>query len=244
MTEKRADETLLRMMPAPEWTDTWHPIAHGTVLDVFENGLEQAGIGIQDKNFSLQAEGADMFGAYVLDRRSNGAQWIAGIQNSTAKHFALTFHAGLHVLICTNQAFSGDKVIYRRHTSGLTVESLEIHIEALMGKIESFGDWFMSLKDYELKGGMDLSKQIAYDAVIDGIIPGGKLKEWNNSMETEVKNYGMNLFALYNSFTRVLRGQSYFNIARKTTQLNNMIKTLVPIYPRTRVGRGIPFRSN
>ena len=49
---KSVTEGLVRSIPEPEFTDTWHPVSHAKVLDALEASVHNVGLDIVSKQYS------------------------------------------------------------------------------------------------------------------------------------------------------------------------------------------------
>ena len=56
-----SSESEVIAVPQPEFTDTWKPFSHKAVIDVVANTLEEKGIGVIDKTYSLTQNGKNVF---------------------------------------------------------------------------------------------------------------------------------------------------------------------------------------
>lgn len=105
---------------APPATDTWHPVAHGTVLAKVEQVLDAAGYNITRQQLALSHGGDRFFG--VLDLESAiipGIQLALGLRNSIDKSFPYGLAGGTRTFVCDNLALTGDwdeLTIARKHT--------------------------------------------------------------------------------------------------------------------------------
>ena len=57
MKSNFADESAVIAIPEPEWTKTWHPTSHSRVINAVTNVLEEKGIGVKSKYYSLTKDG-------------------------------------------------------------------------------------------------------------------------------------------------------------------------------------------
>ena len=47
------NESEVLAVPEPKWTNTWHPVAHRRVIETVSSVLEEAGVGVKDKHYSM-----------------------------------------------------------------------------------------------------------------------------------------------------------------------------------------------
>lgn len=221
MNTKRVTEEMIRNVPEPTFTETWHPVSHAKVLDCLEHSVRDAGLGIVTKNYSIRGEGSQMFGTWQLDQKTNGTSWVVGFRNSVDKAFAVGITAGTHVVVCDNLAFSGEFVEFRRHTKCLDMDELKLvanrSVKTLIGKLEVFTDWQENLKHFNIE---DLSfKALTFDAMKSGVFPPSKFIPFLNCYDEEIKEVDSSLYTFHGAVTRLLRDSSLFTISERNKVL-------------------------
>jgi len=219
---KSTTESIVRMVPEPEFTKTWHPVSHGKVIDSLELSLKNTGIGIVEKKYSLHGKGMDMFGTWVLDNHTNGSSWMIGLRNSMQKAFAVGICAGNYVTVCSNMIFSGEFINFRRHTAGVDEEELrrfaEVSLEGVLENITKLGIWHTGLKEFPFKE-EDQFKAITFDALKEDVIPVTRFNEFVKCHEAEAKLNSPSLYTFHGGVTRMIRDNSLFNIAYSNNKL-------------------------
>jgi len=109
----------------PSSTDTWRPVPHIDVIEAVTEVIKAHSWDIADERFGLASEGQKMFGVMEITR-SSSPQWhrCIGIRNSHDKSLAVGLSAGIVVLVCSNLAFGGTRLINRKHTSRIDLNEL------------------------------------------------------------------------------------------------------------------------
>jgi len=109
----------------PSSTDTWRPVPHIDVIEAVTEVIKAHRWDIADERFGLASEGQKMFGVMEITR-SSSPQWhrCIGIRNSHDKSLAVGLSAGIVVLVCSNLAFGGTRLINRKHTSRIDLNEL------------------------------------------------------------------------------------------------------------------------
>ena len=109
----------------PGSTDTWCPVPHIDVIKAVTEVVRAHSWDIADERFGLASEGQKMFGVMEISR-SSSPQWhrCIGIRNSHDKSLAVGLSAGIVVLVCSNLAFGGTRLINRKHTSRIDLNEL------------------------------------------------------------------------------------------------------------------------
>ena len=105
---------------APPATDTWHPVAHGTVLAKVEQVLDAAGYAVTRQQLALSHGGDRFFAVIDLESRvAEGVSLAIGLRNSIDKSFPYGLAGGTRTFVCDNLALTGDwdeLTIARKHT--------------------------------------------------------------------------------------------------------------------------------
>ena len=109
----------------PNSTDTWRPVPHIDVIEAVTEVVRAHHWDIESERFGLASEGQKMFGVMEI-ARSSSPQWhrCIGIRNSHDKSLAVGLSAGIVVLVCSNLAFGGTRLINRKHTSRIDPNEL------------------------------------------------------------------------------------------------------------------------
>ena len=206
-------------VPAPPFTETWHPVAHSDILTSFENAMVKRanGLSVVNEQYSLSANGANMFGVWHLDQRINGMASTIGIRNSINKSFALGVCSGTHVFVCDNMAFSGEFIEFKRHTKGLTIESLRTifqnAVPQIIEDIENFNSWHLKLKEIDLSE--NDFKLLTYESFVSGVTPPSKFAEFIEAYRNEK---AQTLFGFHGAITRMLRGKPLQTISHRSAK--------------------------
>ena len=215
------DEEMVRSVPEPEFTITWHPVSHGKVIDSLELAVKESGMGIVDRHYSLHKEGMNMFGTWHLDHRVNGSSWMIGVRNSMCKSFAIGICAGTHVIVCSNLMFSGDFIEFRKHTSGVDLDELrDLSVRAIggvTGKLQELEYWHTGLKEYPINE--NEFKVLTFNALEAGVIPTTKFEKFVNCHAEETELSDPSLFTFHGGVTRLIKNNSLFNIADYSRKL-------------------------
>lgn len=231
---------LLEMVPAPMWTDTWHPVSHASILDAVEIGLRENQIAVRDRHLALAGKpmipglpgNARMFGIYHLDLQVDGQLMSLGFRNSVDKSMAIAFCAGSYTFVCDNLAFSGNFVEFRKHTSGLDYDELNMRVSraiaAAEGNLLEYGQWIKSLDNYELES-REQFKTLVYELIHAKGMACSKYWAFHSAFKEEQKRRGFSFGAFFQAATAQVRDLSPFTIQGRCIHLNNLIKPWVPV---------------
>lgn len=224
----RAPEEVVMAIPAPEWTDTWHPVSHGQVIKSLSDATKRMGLGVRNTEYSLSKDGARMFGVWHLDAGTSSMGYALGMRNSTDKSLLLGVCAGTSVFVCDNLCFSGSFIKFRKHTSGLDLDELQlIGMDAVQGAVvemEKLGSWQEGLQDYWVP--VEERKQLIYDMATKGVFAGGQLGNYHDALNQELEirrghnlDNSHSLYNLHGAATRLMRGWNLERVAKSSTAL-------------------------
>jgi len=115
----------ISMIDTPSSTDTWHPVPHIDVIKAVTEVVRAHQWDIESERFGLASEGQKLFGVMEITC-SSSPEWhrCIGIRNSHDKSLAVGLSAGIVVLVCSNLAFGGTRLINRKHTSRIDLNEL------------------------------------------------------------------------------------------------------------------------
>jgi hypothetical protein len=201
----------LAKVSTPQPEGRWHPIAHHSLVDQVQAGLEAAGMRVVNTAHSLNRNGAQYFGLIqVLDDHAS-EEWgtIVGLRNSHDKRFPAALAMGSALFVCDNLAFQGQVVLSRKHTTHIMRDLPQVTNRAV-GRLASFvgttEQRATSYKDREM-GNLE-----AHDLVIRSLDAGAitttmvprVLEQWRAPNHPEFRD--RNMWSLYNAFTETLKG--------------------------------------
>jgi len=172
---KRVPETKVLAVPEPPFTRTWHPISHKHLIETLDQVVHDAGFIPTRRDYSLNESGTRMFGVWQVNgaHRSDKLSWCIGIRNSIDRSMPLGLVAGIKVFVCDNLCFSGEIIALRKHTSGLTHQSLkqfcQIATNTVTERLIRFEAWCETLNDIRLWN-PTLSKLLTFEAMKVGAI--------------------------------------------------------------------------
>lgn len=226
MKAQRVFEDEVLSVPAPEWTDTWHPVSHRQLIESLETATKDRGLEVIRRSYELSPSGATLFGTWAISPLSGNreVEWQIGFRNAVNRTMALGITAGTRVLVCSNMAFNGQFVAFRRHTKGLTIEVLQIVAgEALDQAVldaSAFEGWLMGLR--EIRISQEEFRMLTWDLLTRTAYP-VRLRDFLQNYEAEEqRDFSGTLFAWYGAVTRSLRNRSIrqtFDITRDVNQL-------------------------
>jgi len=125
MSSKIVTEAEVINVPAVPFTETFRPVHHREVISVMRESIHNTGLEIVSSQYTLARDGMQFFAVWDLSEGNGEMCWSIGIRNSMDKSLALGVVSGTRVFVCSNLAFSGEFVEFRKHTKGLTQDELE-----------------------------------------------------------------------------------------------------------------------
>jgi hypothetical protein len=219
---------------APEFTDSWHPIAHGDVLRATFAAIRNNDLAVKSEEYGMTKNGNNLFTTLTIDNGGSfpvvqGTEFQLGVRNSISKAMAIGMTAGTRVMVCSNMCFSGDYLTFRKHTSGLSMDELyamaDRAVASAIDRVSRMALWQESLKETPLN--KSYMKLITYDAMKEGAVPPSKFNEFIDMYKEEEKLNGDTVYTWHGAGTRLCRNDSLINIAAKTPKLTKIAKGYV-----------------
>jgi hypothetical protein len=158
----------LQIVPAPEGTDTHHPLAHHTIVEALLEALAFRHISVVRDEYAVSDDGMKMFGVLDLETAFEGCRFSIGIRNANDKSMRLAMTVGYRVFVCDNMAFQGDfSPVLAKHSKNFNlidavsvgVDRMQRNFEPMRRQIEV---WKQSLLPNEA------AKLIIYRAFVEG----------------------------------------------------------------------------
>ena len=219
----RATEAEVVAIPEPEGTDTWNPVGHARIIAALSNVLEDKGVGVVNKHYTLAANGKQMFSTWVLDSNGDGRNHMIGFRNSIDTVFAVGFCSGLHVIVCSNGMLTGEFETFHRHTKGLTDDKLiDMATETyavVQEKTARFAAWHDSLRPHYIDE--DQAKVLTFDALRSGLIAPRRFNDFIQAFdaEREIEKDNPSLYTWHGGVTRMIRDENLFNVSNTNRDL-------------------------
>ena len=229
---KRVPEAMVMEVAPPEWTETWHPVSHRDVVLSLGKAVEQVGLQVLHKEYSLNRVGTRMFASWAVEKTGGGMHntkvgFEIGIRNAMDKSMAIGVCAGTRVFVCDNLAFSSEYVAFRKHTGGLTVAELDFlsnrAVLSVAGNMQKEIHFLKSLKWVTV--GVLQFKEMVFDLLSAGIVPPSQFESFMESWEEErtIEGGPGTLATVHGAVTRMVRSKSLIKIAKVTGMLRNFI---------------------
>ena len=217
-------------IPAPDFTNTWHPYSHGHVVQTLDDVLEDLGIPVINDHYTVTNKGQRLFGSYTLDVANgvNDMRYELGFRNATDKSMALGFVAGTHVVVCSNMMFSGAFIEVRKHTSGLTDDVLfSLTHAAANGAIQKIAEvkaWHLELLNHPMT--QPLFKELTFDLLENEVIRPTEFYSFLSCADEELELSGSRehtLYSIHGGVTRMVRNAGMHKIQETSRNLNKVI---------------------
>jgi len=224
----RVSESHVAAVPAPDFTPTWHPFSHGEVVRAMDAAVDNIGVGVREREYSMNKKGTRVFSVWKLDVNGGGTGLTVGMRNSIDKSFGLGLCGGTDVFVCDNLAFSASYVAFKMHTAGLTIETLETFVQEAFATVigsgrdmiawqESLQDVWVPKQDY---------KALVFDMVDNGVFAGGQIQNYLTCLDEEkalrrghVLDGTTSLYNMHGAATRLMRNWSLLRTSEATPKL-------------------------
>jgi len=219
-------ESEIFSLPSVPFTRSFHPVSHGAVIRSIKEAINVVGMEIVKSEYTLAQNGQRMFGVYDLSQGTSELSWSIGFRNATNKSMSLGITAGTRVFVCSNLCFSGDFLVFRRHTAGLDTDELAFLVYRSMKQmiplLRSFQNWHTGLHNFSLSE--DHSKILLVEILTNSVIPPSKFNQFN---ELYSKVYDDSLWGFHEAATDVLKGSNLLTLPKKNLALNQVINSYI-----------------
>src|SRR5215831_13720196 len=84
----------LKMIPAPEGTESHHPLAHHLIVEALTETLEFRHISVVRDEYAVSEDGMKMFGVLDLETAFDGCRFAIGLRNENYKSMRLGLTSG------------------------------------------------------------------------------------------------------------------------------------------------------
>jgi hypothetical protein len=188
------------------------PVAHGTLLDQVQRGLEANDLHLVGEAHGLTRDGQRYFGLLQVANGDNPADFglVVGVRNSHDKSFPAALALGAAVFVCDNLSFSGEVGLARKHTVHIERDLPQLvgrAVGMLGGLRRTQETRFDAYKRYELSDCQ--AHDLMIRAVDARVVPVTKvpevLREWRQPRHPEF-GPGWTGWRLFNAFTEALKG--------------------------------------
>ena len=234
---ERVTESVVRAEPQPTFTESWHPFSHAIVLDAVAAACKKFNLTIKRKEYSIR-KNSKMFASWevrsaagILMTQEKEFDLAIGIRNSIDKTHSVGLCAGERITVCDNLMFSGDFVIFRKHTGRLEIEEIVFYaeeaLEALLPKMNEFHDWHEKLKAIKLT--YDQASLLTVAAMKQDLIPSSKFPQFYDLFYARESRYATTLHGWHGAATEIMRENSLLTIQWKNERLNKFIDYQAPV---------------
>lgn len=227
-TDYVGEEEVLSIEPV-EGTKTWKPVSHREVIIPLRNALNDAGLRIVSKTYSLNATGHKMFGIWQLDNVDGEMAYALGVRNSMDKSMALGIVAGTKVFVCDNLAFDGEFIRFRKHTKGIVDELEDLCIEAVKNvtvRLRNFAVWHRRLITYVLRRRQ--AEILTFRAMERGVMTPSQFRAFYGLyFEEGAKYHRPDLYHWHEAVTELNRAKNPFRLFARNKRLNQVCNEFI-----------------
>lgn len=226
----RVSEDIVRAEPRPDFTSTWRPFSHGEIIDAVQSACDDLSLSIVRKEYSIRKD-SKMFASWeiapieAVKANYKEMQFSIGIRNSIDKTHSVGFCAGKRVFVCDNLVFSGDFVIFRKHTGALELGEILIlakeSLQALIPKFKELEQWHNRMKKIRLTD--EQAALLACAAMKKELIPASKYPNFHKLYFEKDTKYTATLHGFHGACTELMMSNSLLTIQWKNDQLNRFL---------------------
>ena len=190
----------------------YQSLNHSDVADELISSIVKRSIPIKSQKFTVCKDGAGMLGVVEV-MLNNGAEDFAsyqiGIRHSNDGRWSLGMIMGLQISVCTNGMFFAEKVLNRKHTSGINLgDSINQGMEWYLANYKRMCAQINGLK--RTRVGDQWANTLLVDAGMENVVPWSVLKdvtmEWRKPTFEDFEE--RTAWSLYNAFTYRIKKMS------------------------------------
>lgn len=210
--ENYTDERLagLELVKPNGVSNRWRGIQHGVLVNTLEERMDAAGWKFENRTIAVDKTGFDMVGAWNLQvpgmQEMEDQKLAIGFVTSNRCKRSLRLLVGSTVLVCTNGMATGEIVLAKKHTIGLSLEQeIDEGLKRYLVAAQDIPKRSQLLKSTELADEQvdHLLMEAGRNNLIGFSILGQVSKEYFHP--TFADNGSKTAWGLYNAFTHVIK---------------------------------------
>jgi hypothetical protein len=213
----------LAIIPAPEGTDTYQPLAHSNIIEALLETLAFRHISVVRDEYAVSDDGMKMFGVLDLETTFEGCRFSIGVRNANDKSMRLAMTVGYRVFVCDNMAFHGDFTpVLAKHSKHFSlVDAVSIGVDRMQRSFEPMRRQVETWKGSLIQD--DAAKLLIYRAFVEGQLEAPKhlaRRVHELYFNPTVEEFApRTLWSLENSFTSAFKELDPFPQFRVTAKL-------------------------
>jgi len=139
---ERVDHESLKTVPIPVATESYQPVPHSDLADMVKTIGQDIlhDFTFYKEQYALARDGRQMFGIHTYQNGSNEMGLSIGFRNSYDKSLSIGIALGASVFVCDNLAFTGDVMLFRKHTSNVLEDLHQLILSAVYSQKSNFTD--------------------------------------------------------------------------------------------------------
>lgn len=219
----------LDVHPLPQATETFHPVAHGDLHQMFLQASQAAGLTLVPAKFQLAPNGEMAIGTYnLIDSRLEATETKAQIGwfNSWDKSCSARMYMADEIKWCSNGMVFAMRVLARKHTSNILADLPGGIAKAMHDAVPKFLNNRMRINTYK---SVPLETRDADHLLMEhwrqGILGDRQLKrahsEWTEPTYNAFKQ--RNVWSFHNAITESLKSAVVFDAPHLTTLSNDIL---------------------
>jgi hypothetical protein len=158
----------LALIPSPEGTDTYQPLAHHDIVNALLETLAFRQISVVRDEYAVSEDGMKMFGVLDLETTFEGCRFSIGVRNANDKSMRLAMTVGYRVFVCDNMAFHGDFTpVLAKHTKRFSlVDAVSVGVDRMQRSFEPMQRQVQLWKGSRIED--EAAKLVIYRAFVEG----------------------------------------------------------------------------
>jgi hypothetical protein len=202
----------------------FQPVRHDELANTIVNQVQELGIGIKKEAWGTSEDHASLFGEIILDGVMDNPtmDFSIGIRQNNNQRFAITLVSGGSVFVCSNLVISGEVVMNKKHTSGLTLKD-EVHtgLVSCISNSNNILDTMNQMQEKKLNN--KRANHLMMESAHNGLFSYSHLKDVKKEWLTPThKDFAPRTeWSLYNSFTETAKR---YSTLRQQTSVGGLVE--------------------
>lgn len=204
----------------PAATDSWHPMAFGTALDVLEDTIGRYGLAVSGETIGLARNDAQLFAAFNIHGDTDEHLLTLAVRGSLNKTLSWSVVAGLTVSACSNlDLWSGSAMFVRKNTRYVERDFMALADKLVRGSLGHYAEATRQLDAWkaipaDLDTGFDVLGRMYGHNVLTSRQFGAAVDEWKLSSIDSHKG-DRSAHGLYAAVTQGLKQGSSSTIVQR-----------------------------
>jgi hypothetical protein len=213
-TQNHVDRDIIRSIPEPFFTRSWHPISHKRCDDIYDVALRKRNIKVFERIYSTSKDGDEVYAKLIIGDQKQEITSTLIWRNAINKMFSFGTCGGTHAWACSNLMMFGEFVEFRRHTKGVDDDELlsvvTRGLDKILPTLNDMVGWQEALRSKRIT--VNECEAAGYEVLREGIISKQRFAQFDNLLFGEDHSYEpTTVFGFHGACTETMRDLNMSN---------------------------------